>query len=315
MSTKSVAGIDVSSKKLDVCLLPSEDEFIVWNSPKGFASLISRLREANVALVVMEGTGEYERAAHRAIADAGFKVHVANPRRVRDFARASGRLAKTDKIDARVTALYGLAFNPTATYLRDEGERELQGLVVRRSQLVAMGAADKARVKHPACVCKASTTRMLKNSAEEIALVENEIKALIETRSAWVAKARRLRTMPGIGFVTAIFILSDLPELGRLNRREIASLVGLAPINHDSGEHKGKRRTAHGRATVRTALYLASLTTAQEKRPFGPFRLRLIANGKPRMVARVAAMRKMIVTLNAMLRDGVDFTQSEALAA
>jgi transposase len=299
---RKVVGIDVSKGRLDARCWPQGEAFAEPNDEPGIARLVERLRQVGAELVVMEATGGYESAAAMAISAAGLRLAVVNPRQVRDFAKAAGILAKTDAIDAHVIAQFGAVIDPQVSALPDEDTRELQAMLARRTQLVAMRTQEKNRLA-------VAVGTMRKPIKEHIDWLERAIEALdldlthkLRTSPAWKAKEDLLRSFKGIGPVNARTMLADLPELGHLNRRQIAALVGLAPFNCDSGRFKGQRHIWGGRARVRTALYMAATVAIRFNPLIRAFYESLSARGKPHKVALVACMRKILTILNAMVR-------------
>lgn len=297
-----VVGIDVSKARLDVCVLPDGSARSHANDEAGIVQLVGSLKQAKPGLVVMEATGGYETEAAMAISAAGIRLAVVNPRQVRDFAKASGFLAKTDAIDARVIAQFGVAIDPQVTAVRDEDAQELQAMMVRRGQLIAMRTQEKNRLA-------LAFGTMRKPIKEHIAWLDRAIEGLdidlthkLRTSPAWKAKEDLLRSFKGIGPVNARTMLADLPELGSLNRKKIAALVGVAPFNCDSGTFRGQRHIWGGRARVRTALYMAAVTAIRTNPVIKTFYEHLTASGKPRKVVIVACMRKMLTILNAMAK-------------
>lgn len=299
---QKVVGIDVSKARLDVTVIPGGAAFSEANDEPGIEALLVRLKPLHPDLVVMEATGGYETAAAIAISASGIRLAVVNPRQVRDFAKASGYLAKTDAIDARVIAQFGLMIEPQVSVLADEDTRELQAMLVRRSQLVTMRTQEKNRLG-------LAFGPMREPIKEHIAWLDRHIGAFdvdltnkLRSSPAWKAKEDLLRSFKGIGPVSARTMLADLPELGTLNRKQIAALVGVAPFNCDSGKHKGQRHIWGGRARVRNALFMAALTAIRFNPVIKPFYKNLTARGKPHKVALVACMRKMLTILNTMVR-------------
>jgi transposase len=297
-----VVGIDVSKARLDLCVLPQGSSGSEANDETGIGALIGRLKQLKAGLVVMEATGGYETEAAIAISAAGMRLAVVNPRQVRDFAKASGFLAKTDAIDARVIAQFGVAIDPQVTVVPDEDARELQAMMVRRGQLIAMRTQEKNRLA-------LAFGTMRKPIKEHISWLDHAIEGLdidlthkLRTSPAWKAKEDLLRSFKGIGPVSARTMLADLPELGSLNRKKIAALVGVAPFNCDSGTFRGQRHIWGGRARVRTALYMAAIAAIRTNPVIRAFYEHLTASGKPRKVAIVACMRKMLTILNAMAK-------------
>jgi transposase len=245
----------------------------------------------------MEAAGGLERALANALLAAGVPVAVVNPRRIRDFARATGRLAKTDAIDAQVIACFGEAVKPPVSRLSDAGEQELKDLDTRRRQLVGMVIAERNRLRTSSPEVEKQIRRHLNWLEKEAAALEKRLSELLERDSEWSAKADLLQSVPGVGRVTTTSLLAGLPELGALNRRSVASLVGVAPFNSDSGAHRGKRVVWGGRAHVRSTLYMAALVATRYNPAIRVFYQRLLAAGKPKKVALVAAMRKLLIIL------------------
>ena len=295
-------GIDVSSQTLDVCLLPGEEAFAENNSGKGIARLVRRLKKASPTLVVLEATGGYERALALALAEAGLATAVVNPRQVRDFARALGTLAKTDRIDALVLAQFARDLRPLPSDAPDERQLELAELLARRRQLIAMRTAEKNRRQQVrGRWVLGSVKSVLRTLDHEIGELEQTIGTLLERCVEALEKLRLLTTTPGIGTTVGQTLVIDLPQLGKLNRREIASLVGVAPLNRDSGQRRGRRCVWGGRAHVRSALYMAVLASLRWNPVVRGFYDRLRAAGKPAKVAITACMRKLLTILNTMV--------------
>lgn len=303
-----VAGIDVSKDWLDVAL--GEESLRVANEAAAMSSLVERLQTVKVELVVMEATGGYETQAASAIAAAGLKLAVVNPRQVRDFAKATGRLAKNDRIDAHVIAAFGQAIEPQITHLPDEQARELQGLLVRRSQLLGMRVQESNRL----ALMQGAMRKQIKSHIawldQAIDEVNTDLTARLRQSPVWREKDELLRSLKGIGPITSGTLMSSLPELGELDRRSIAALVGVAPFNRDSGAFRGRRAIWGGRAHVRHVLYMAAIAAVRSNPVIKPFYERLIARGKPHKVAMVACMRKMLTILNAMMRSNTPWTPS-----
>jgi transposase len=299
----SVIGIDVAKRQLDVAERPSGARWTASNDVGGIAGVVERLRAAGaVALIVVEATGGYEIPLVAALGAAGLPVVVVNPRQVRDFARAVGKLAKTDAIDAGVLAHFGEAVRPEPRALPDELTQELQGWLGRRRQLLEMVVAEEQRL----AVAGQSVRRHIQQHVEwlrrQLRDVDGELQHAIRQSPVWRESDNLLRTTPGVGPVLATTLLADLPELGQLNRRQIAALAGVAPLNWDSGQQRGTRHIWGGRAPVRTALYMATLAAVRCNPVIRAFFERLTAAGKPRKVALVACMRKLLTILNAMMR-------------
>lgn len=303
--SRKVVGIDVSKAKLDCAAVPGNVRFQVRNDDAGVQELIGTLRESRADLVLLEASGGYETNTATAVAAAGFRVGVINPRQIRDFAKAKGILAKTDGIDARVIAEFGLIIEPQVNPLPDEDTKALQALLARRSQLVAMRTQELNRVAQAAAGLRRQIKDHIEWLNEAIRHCDIDLTAKLRSSAAWKAKDDLLRSMPGIGPINSRMMLACLPELGRLNRQKISALVGVAPFNCDSGTFKGQRRIWGGRAQVREALYMAALTAKRCNPVIRSLYERLIARGKPHKVAMVACMRKMLVILNTMARNNV----------
>ena len=302
-------GIDVAKDYLDVCARlsgagSSGQAWRVANDPDGIDALLLRLTELQVTLVVMEGTGGHEHAVAATLAAAGLAVAVVNPRQVRDFARATGELAKTDRLDAAVLALFAERVRPEPRALPDAAQRALEALLSRRRQLISMLVAERNRLQLADAAIQKSLRKHVRWLEKELGAVEDEVARAVEASPVWRAKEDLLRSVPGVGRVLATTLLADLPELGQLNRKQIAKLVGVAPLARDSGRHRGQRIAWGGRAEVRSALYMSALACITHNAVIGAFYRRLVERGKPKKVALVAAMRKLLVMLNAMVRDG-----------
>lgn len=300
---ESFAGIDVSKQHLDVAVRPSESRFRVTNDEAGHRELAAKLLEVNPALVVMEATGGLEMPVAAALAVEGLHVAIVNPRQVRDFGKSLGRLAKTDALDADVLARFGEAVRPEPRPLRDEEAQRLTALCARRRQLVEMLTAELNRHKAANSAVQESLEAHILWLRRQIKDVDKDIGKTIRDSALWRRKDELVQTIPGVGPVLSAVLLADLPELGKLNRRQIAALVGVAPLNRDSGTLRGRRTTWGGRAPVRRPLYMATLVASRFNPRIKSFYERLVAAGKPKKVALVACMRKLLVTLNAMVRD------------
>ncbi|HEV8458736.1 MAG TPA: IS110 family transposase [Methylomirabilota bacterium] len=297
-------GLDVAKDRLDVHLRPSGASFAVAYDETGIADLVARLTALRPELVVLEATGGYEVAVAAALAHAAVPVAVVNPRQIRDFARATGQLAKTDALDAQVMARFAETVQPVARALPNEQAQRLGELVARRRQLVDMLTAElnrrrQARDRRLEQRIAAHVTWLSRAIAE----LDDEIKRLIRASPIWREAENLLTSVPGIGDVTAHALIADLPELGRLDRRKIAALVGIAPLNRDSGAWRGRRTIGGGRAMVRRALYMATVVAIRYNPAIAAFYRRLTAAGRPKKVALIAAMRKLVTVLNAILRD------------
>ena len=310
MSESVFVGIDVSKEHLDVATVPSNVHRRVTNDAVGIKELSDWLTQHEPELIVMEATGGYESACVAELAKAGLPVVVVNPRQVRDFAKATGKLAKTDQIDAEVLALFAERIRPEVRPLPDAQQAALEAILARRRQLVQMLVAEKNRSLMAAPAVQKSLRKHIGRVPvrrwleRELGGIEKELATAIEASPIWRAKDDLLQSAAGVGTVLATTLQADLPELGSLSRTQIAALVGIAPINRDSGAFRGRRTTWGGRAGVRAVLYMATLSATRSNPEIKAFYERLVARGKPKKVALVAAMRKMLVMLNAMVRDG-----------
>ena len=301
--TAVIVGIDVSKDRLDVHILPSGEVFAVSRDGEGLSELVARLAALRPALVAVEATGGFESTTAAAVAGAGLPLVVVNPAQVRAFAQALGRRAKTDPIDAQVIARFAQAVKPEVRALPDDAERLLADLVARRRQIVQMIGAEKQREKRLAQPrVKRSIARLVLALQKELTDLDGQIDDEVRGTPAWREKEDLLRSIPGVGPVTSRTLLAELPELGRLDRRQIASLAGLAPWTRQSGQWKGKSVIGGGRAPVRTALFMAALVSARHNPVLKAFHQRLVAAGKPKMVALTAVARKLLTILNAMLK-------------
>lgn len=306
-------GIDVGKQWLDcVCTgAPAQMQSGRWhNDATGIAALLEVLRSAPIGLVVMEATGGYETAAATALAAAMVPVVVVNPKQVRGFARAKGILAKTDRIDARVLAEFARLIRPAVRPLPDAQQRQLTELVDRRAQLVTMRAQERARLATVQPVARVSVTEHIRWLDARIGELDIDLTHRLRTSEAWQVKVDLLKAVPGVGQVTLFTLLARLPELGQLNRRGIAALVGLAPMAADSGQHRGQRFVQGGRAEVRAVLYMATLTARRHNPIIKHLFERLTAAGKPYKVAMIACMRKLLTILNAILRSNQPWNPS-----
>lgn len=305
MTTESpYVGIDVAKARLDVAVGSTAQVWSVPNQEEGIRQVVSRLGELSPALVVLEATGGQEVPVVAALAAAGLPVVVVNPRQVRDFAKATGRLAKTDALDAQVLARFGEAVRPEPRPLPDAEAQALQALVARRRQVVGMLTAEKNRLGSALPPVRKRIQSHLRWLHQELADLEKELGTTLRQSPLWREKDALLRSVPGVGRVLSLTLLAHLPELGSLNRRQIAALVGVAPLNRDSGTLRGRRTVWGGRASVRAALYMAALAGTQRNPLLRAFYQRLLAAGKPKKVALTACMRKLLTILNAMVKHG-----------
>ena len=295
-------GIDVSKARLDVHVQPGGEEFAVDNDEAGIIALVERLSTDEACLVVLEATGGLQDRAAAALAAAGLYVAVVNPRQVRDFARALGRLAKTDKLDAAIIAAFAEAVKPEPRPLPDAERQALIDLVARRRQLVEMRAAEKIRRSQLAPALRRRLDEHLAFLDAAISELDRDTGQALRRSSAWRAQEDLLASVPGVGPVARAVLAAKLPELGQLSRRQIAALVGLAPFNRDSGQQKGKRAISGGRADVRNVLYMATVAAIRCNPVIRTFHQKLKAAGKPPKVAITACMRKLLTILNAVIK-------------
>jgi transposase len=298
-------GVDVSKHRLDIHLRPSGESFTLDHDDGSVAALIERLGALTPALIVLEATGGMEVRLGAALAAAGLPVAIVNPPQVRAFARAMGRLAKTDRLDAAVIAHFAEAVRPPVRPLPDEATRHLGALVARRRQLLEMLVAERNRRHAADPVLHGRIDAHLRWLEEALAEIEQDLDGAVRESAIWRAKEALLRSVPGIGHVSARTLLAELPELGSLTRRQAAALVGVAPFSRDSGGMRGRRTVWGGRARLRACLYMAAVAAARGSNPvIAGFYKRLRLAGKPAKLALTACMRKLVVTLNAMLRSG-----------
>jgi transposase len=306
-------GIDVSKARVDVHVRPDGTAFWSATDIEGLAGLVRRLTPLRPTLVVLEASGGYEGVIAATLAEAGVPVAIVNPRQVRKFAGAIGRLAKTDAIDAAVIAHFAQAVRPVARPLPDDLAVRLAELMARRRQLVVMINAEKQRLgKAQDRIAQRSFKALLKSLEAERARIDRAIDKLIEASPLWCAQQDLLKSVPGIGNVVARTLIAELPELGRVDRHQIAALAGVAPMNRDSGRYRGKRKIQGGRVEVRAPLYMACLVAIRHNPVLKTFYRRLRDAGKPARLALVAAMRKLLTILNAMLRDGKSWAPGQS---
>lgn len=295
-------GIDVSKATLDVGMLPPQPFGTIPNEEAACQDLVKRLKAISPTLIVLEATGGYETLAVATLAAAGLPVVVVNPRHVRDFAKATGTLAKTDRLDAQVLALFAQRVRPPVRPLQDAQSRALDALFTRRRQIVDMLTMERNRLSLAAAPVRKDLKAHIHWLTKRLKDVDGELKALIQHSPVWREKDDLLQSAPGIGPVAAVALLAQLPELGALNRRQIGALVGIVPFNNDSGKFKGQRHVWGGRAVVRAVLYMATLAAIRCNPSIKAFYQRLRAAGKKPKVAIVACMRKLLTILNAMLK-------------
>ena len=297
-------GIDVSKAQLDGHIRPTTEAFQVANTEAGIAALVQRLQQLQPTLVVMEATGGLEAPASAALAIAHIPVAVVNPRQVRDFAKATGKLAKTDAIDAQVLAHFAEAVQPAVRPLADEASQQLAEIVARRRQVVEMLTAEKNRLGTVRGAMQQDIEAHIAWLETRLETLEAQLKQDIEQSPLWLARVNLLQSVPGVGAVLSSTLLVNLPELGTLTHKQISSLVGVAPLNRDSGKKRGQRAIWGGRAQVRAALYMSALAATRYNPVIKAFYERLCAKGKLKKVALTACMHKLLIILNAMVKTG-----------
>ena len=306
-------GIDVAKAELVVSALPTMERFTVANDERGVRTLVERLRSIAPQLIVLEATGGYELLAVAALSAAVLPVIVVNPRQVRDFAKATGQLAKTDRIDADILARFANVVRPAVRPIADVDAQELDALLARRRQLLEMLQAERNRVGQVFGKGKRLVRKSLKTHItfleRELRMTDTDLGEMVKNSPVWRERDELVQSVPGVGPVLSRTLLADLPELGRLSRREIAKLVGIAPLSRDSGTMRGRRFVQGGRATVRAVLYMAALVATKRNAVIRAFYQRLVAAGKPKKLALVACMRKLLTILNTMVRTGTRWNE------
>lgn len=310
-----VVGIDVAQASLAVAVSPAGTSWTTGTTEVELTTLADELARLAPHLVVLEATGGLEREVVVVLALAGLPVVVVNPRQVRDFARASGQRAKTDALDAALLARYGQVIDPPVRALPDAATRDLDELVTRRRQVTSMLTAERNRLRTASSAMRSQIERHILYLRGEIVTLDQTITRAIEASPLWLAHATLLTSVPGVGPVLTSTLLAELPELGRLTDKEVAALVGTAPFAADSGVHRGVRHIAGGRAAVRGVLYVATLSAIRFNPVIRAFYERLLGRGKPKKVALVAAMRKLLVILNAMVAHGTLWDPQHATPA
>ena len=311
-------GIDVAKAELVVSVLPGAERFTVENDEAGVRALVQRIAASRPQLIVLEATGGYELLAVAALAAAALPVVVVNPRQVRDFAKATGQLAKTDRIDADILARFADVVRPEVRLIPDAAAHELDALLTRRRQLLEMLQAERNRVGQVFGTGKKQVRKSLKAHItfleRELRSTDTDLGEMVRQRPVWRERDELLRSVPGVGPVLSRTLLADLPELGRLSRRAIAKLVGVAPLSRDSGTMRGRRFVQGGRAAVRGVLYMAALVATRRNTVIREFYLRLVEAGKPNKLALVACMRKLLTILNTMVRTNTTWSVKAATA-
>jgi len=298
----SFIGIDVAKASLDIAIRPTDQQWQADYTEKGIQALVEQISELNPALVLLEASGGLEVPMVAALAVANLPVVVVNPRQVRDFARATGKLAKTDVLDAHVLAHFAEAIRPASRSIPDSETQALNALVVRRNQVISMLVAEKNRLHTSRPPVSQRIQLHIDWLKQEMDDIDQGLKKMLHDSPVWREKENLLRTVPGVGPQLAVSILAYLPEIGTLNRKRIAALVGVAPFNRDSGTLSGKRTVWGGRSRIRAALYMAALVASRYNPIISAFYQRLLAAGKAKKVALTACMRKLLVILNAMLK-------------
>ena len=309
-SSGKFVGIDVAKDKLDIAVLGETKASQVSNDENGIVSLIEKMKTLRLELIVVEATGGYQRAVVLGLYEAGLPVAVVNPARVRQYARACGLLAKTDKLDAFNLAEFGKQVRPRQFEAKSEAGRYISALLVRRRQVEDMLKAEKSRLRTVHADMRISLERMIEILKEEIKCLEKDLERFMKEHEDWQEQKEILCSAKGVGPVTAATLLAELPELGKLDRKKIAALVGLAPMNSDSGKKRGYRKTKGGRIEVRSVLYMSTLVATRYNPLIQAQYQELLSRGKVKKVALTACMRKFLTILNAMMRDKVPFRQT-----
>jgi transposase len=295
-------GIDVAKEKVDVAVRPTSEKWEARNDEQGRKELVQRLRKLSPTLVVLEATGGYEVELALALTDASVAVRIVNPRQVRDFAKGKGLLAKTDSLDAGILAEYAETYRPEARALPDEEAREMAALLSRRRQLIDMKTAENNRLEHARGEVRKRILAHVAWLEGEIERTERNLDDKIRRSPLYVEKNERLQSVPGVGKQTALSLILNLPELGTLDRKQIAALAGVAPFNRDSGKRRGKKSIWGGRAQVRAVLYMSAVVASRHNNVIRVFYENLLAAGKPKKLALTACMRKLLTILNSMTR-------------
>ena len=312
-------GIDVAKAELVVAARPTSERWTVANDERGVRTLVERFQRDVPELIVLEATGGYELLCVAGLAAVGLPVVVVNPRQVRDFAKATGQLAKTDRIDADILALFAERVRPAVRPLPDAEAQELDALLARRRQLIEMLGAERNRLGQVFGRGKRQVKKSLRGHIafleRELRIADTDLGEMVRKSPAWRERDDLLQSVPGVGRVLSLTLLADLPELGRLSRREIAKLVGVAPLSHDSGTLRGHRFVQGGRASVRAVLYMGALVATRRNTVIQAFYQRLLARGKAKKLALVACMRKLLTMLNTMVRTNQRWSADHILGA
>jgi transposase len=308
ITVEDYVGIDVAKDKLDVAVLGEKATSEATNTKRGISALVKRMCQLNPKLIVVEATGGYEEALVLSLFEAGMPVALVSPQRVRQYAKARGVLAKTDKLDAQNLAAYGKNIQPRLFVAKSEEGRRLSAIIGRRRQLADMQKAEKNRLRTAYMEMRRSIQTVIDCLEEEIDHLDAEVRKFMKEHESFGEQEKLLRTAKSIGPVTAATLLADLPELGKLDRKQIAALVGVAPLNHDSGKKRGYRKTKGGRPEVRSVLYMSALSAIRYNPTIKAQYDQLVKRGKEKKVAITACMRKMLTILNAMIRDQCPFS-------
>jgi len=302
--TDTYIGIDISKDRLDIAVIPSREKWCCGNDEAGIGKVVNRLKKISPLLIVMEPTGGHEAPVAAALSAEDMNVAIVNARQIRDYARATGKLAKTDELDALVMAEFASVIKPQSRQLRDEESQEIKASVSRRRQLLEMITAEKNRLAIARKHLKPGILAHIEWMKQEIEEIDGNIRQQIESSAMWREKDNLLQSIPGVGRVLSATLLAELPELGSLNRKQIAALVGVAPFNRDSGMMRGKRSIWGGRMPVRRVLYMAALVGTQHNPVIKSIYQRLLERGKAKKVAIVACMRRLLIIMNAMIKHG-----------
>jgi transposase len=312
MDPTTYIGIDVAKAQLDIAVRPSGEQWISGTDAASLDELVGRVQALQPELIVLEATGGREGPAVAALAAAGLPVAVVNPRQVRDFARAVGQLAKTDVLDAQVLAHFAQVIHPTPRPLPDAQAQELAALLARRRQLIQMQTAERQRLDTAVLAVQSHIQRHLAWLQADLSDLDRTLSQQVQASPVWRERENLLRSVPGIGPTTALTLVAELPERGRLDRKALAALVGVAPLSCERGTWRGRRIVWGGRARVRTALYMATLVASRHNPTIAAFYTRLCAAGKPKKVALIACMHKLLTILNAIVRRGVPWSLQTA---
>lgn len=303
MKKEIFVGIDVSKATLDVGVSPSEKTLSFSNDDKGIDALCRKMKKVKPKLIVLEATGGLEQLAFAKLTLKGFAVSRVNPRQARDFAKAIGKLAKTDKVDSLVLAKFGQSVAPPVTALKEKQTQDLEDVLKRRQQLTNMLVQEKNRLSSSASSMRPDIEAHIQWLKIRLKNIDSDLGKMLSDNELFKEKSTIMQSVPGVGPMLTVSLLAGLPELGTLNRKQIAALVGVAPLNRDSGTYRGKRRVWGGRAAIRKVLYMACMSAVRYNSVLSCFYHRLIEAGKPHKVALTACMRKMLVTLNAMVKN------------